>query len=376
VALTLLIGAGLLVASFRRLTAVDVGFNPANLMTMQIALPAAKYPDAERQRVFFTQLLDRVRALPGVGTAALSDFLPVQGTARSPFHPEDHPPATPQDEPLAWRMVVSPGYFTTLGAKLVHGHDFAADAAPDSPLTAVINESLARQYFAGESPLGKRLVVRTTSIEIVGVVKDVQQVGLDVKTTPQFYLSSQQFKRPIPFMQLLVRTSLPPESVSGAVRRTVLALDSEQPVGNLQTLESIIAGTLATRRLTMGLLTGFSAMALALCLLGLYGVLAHSVTTRSQEISVRMALGARPGQVLSLVVKQGLRWVGWGIGLGLLIALALSRVLESLLFEVSAREPTWFVAAPVLLTAVALFASWVPARRASRIAPARALKEE
>jgi putative ABC transport system permease protein len=375
-ALTLLIGAGLLVASFRHLTSVDVGFDPQKLMAMQISLPATKYAEVERQRAFFTQLLDGVRALPGVSAAALSDFLPIAGTARSPFHLEGHPPASPKEEPLAWRMVVSPGYFQTLGARIVRGHDFDVTAMPDSPLTVMINESMAKEYFPGQEALGKRLIVRDTPAEIIGIVKDVQQLTLDVKASSQFYISSRQIKRPTPFMQLLVRTSLPPENVTGAVRRTVLALDNEQPVGNLQTLEGLIDTTLAPRRLTVGLLSGFSAIALVLCLLGLYGVLAHTVTTRTQEISVRMALGARPGQVQSLVVGQGLRWVVSGIVIGLLAALALSRVLQSWLFEVSAHEPTWFVAAPALLAVVGFLACWLPARRASRIAPARALKEE
>jgi putative ABC transport system permease protein len=182
--------------------------------------------------------------------------------------------------------------------------------------------------------------------------------------------------RPLPFMQLLVRTALPPEGVMQAVRDTVRSIDSEQPVADLRNMEGIIAGTLAAKRLTVQLLSGFSAVALVLCLLGLYGVLAHSVSTRGHEISVRMALGARPGQVLSLVMRQGLLWVVFGIVLGLATALALATVLEKFLFEVNAREPTFFIAAPVLLAAVALLASWVPARRAARIAPARALKDE
>jgi len=374
-ALTLLIGAGLLVASFTRLLSVDVGFDPQKLMAMQISLPGSKYPDAERQRIFFTQLLDNVRTVPGVKSVAVSDFLPVLGSARSPFHVDGKAPASPQDEPLAWRMVVSPGFFTTLGAKL-SGHDFAPNAAPDAPPTMVINESLARQYFPGQNPIGQRLVIRDKTFEIIGVVKDIQQLALENKTTPQFYISSRQISRPAPFMQLLVRTTLPPESVTSAVRRAVLALDSEQPVGNLQSMEEVISATLAPRRLVVGLLTGFSIVALVLSLLGLYGVLAHTVTTRTQEISVRMALGARPGQVLSLVVGQGLKWVVSGIAIGLITAFLATKVLQSWLFEVSIHEPSWFVAAPVLVTAVGLFASWLPARRAARIAPARALKEE
>jgi putative ABC transport system permease protein len=376
-ALTLLIAAGLLIASFRRLSSVDIGFNPARLMTMQISLPSTKYPEVEQQRVFFNQLLDRVRALPGVTSAALSDYLPVEGTARSMFSVEGKPPASPEEQPVAWRMVVSPGYFDTLEARFAGGHDFDAQAAPDAPMTVVVNEALARQHFAGENPVGKRLLLRADlPAEIVGVVRDIHQYGQDMKAEPQFYLPSRQMPRAVPFMQLLVRTSLPPESVAGSVRQAVRALDNEQPVADLRTMEDIIAGTLATRRLTIQLLSGFSAVALALCLLGLYGVLAHLVTTRTHEISVRMALGARPGQVLSLVVRQGLRWVISGIVLGLAAALALARVLESFLFEVSVHEPAYFVGAPVLLALVALLASWVPARRAARIAPARALKEE
>jgi putative ABC transport system permease protein len=375
-ALTLLIAASLFLASFRRLTSVDLGFNPERLLTMKIALPPAKYPEIDQQKVFFQELLDRVRSLPGVSTAALTDYLPVEGSARSMFYVDGHPPAKPEEQPVAWRMVVSPGYFRTLEAHLVRGHDFAENTPPDAPLTIVINESLARQYFPNQDPVGQRLVLRDTPTEIIGVVKDIHQLGLDTQSEPQFFLPSRQMPRPLPFMQLLVRTALPPESVMQAVRDTVRSIDSEQPVADLRSMEGIIAGTLAVKRLTVQLLSGFSAVALVLCLLGLYGVLAHSVSTRGHEISVRMALGARPGQVLSLVMRQGLQWVVFGIVLGLATALALGKVLEKFLFEVNAREPTFFIAAPVLLAAVALLASWVPARRAARIAPARALKDE
>jgi putative ABC transport system permease protein len=375
-ALTLLIAASLFLASFRRLTSVDLGFNPERLLTMKIALPPAKYPEIDQQKVFFQELLDRVRGLPGVSAAALTDYLPVEGSARSMFYVDGHPPAKPEEQPVAWRMVVSPGYFRTLEAHLVRGHDFAEGTPSDAPLTIVINESLARQYFPNQDPVGQRLVLRDTPTEIIGVVKDIHQLGLDVQAEPQFFLPSRQMPRPLPFMQLLVRTALPPEGVMQAVRDTVRSIDSEQPVADLRSMEGIIAGTLAARRLTVQLLSGFSAVALVLCLLGLYGVLAHSVSTRGHEISVRMALGARPGQVLSLVMRQGLQWVVFGIVLGLATALALAKVLERFLFEVNAREPTFFIAAPVLLAAVALLASWVPARRAARIAPARALKDE
>jgi len=375
-ALTLLIGAGLLVTSFTRILSVDAGFDPQKLIALQISLPGSKYPDAERQRVFFTQLLDNVRALPGVKSVAVSDFLPVQGSARTPFHVDGKPPASPQDEPLALRKVVSSGYFSTLGAMFSGGHDFPANLAPDAPLAVVINDSLAHQYFPGQNAIGQRLVIGARTAEIIGVVHDIPQVSLETKTTPELYISNRQISRPAPFMQLRVRTTLPPETVTAGVRRAVLALDSEQPVGSPVSMEEVIGASLASRRLVVALLTGFSVVALLLCLLGLYGVLANTVTTRTQEISVRMALGARPNQVLSLVVGQGLKWMGSGIFFGLIAAFLATRLLQSWLFEVGVHEPSLFVAAPVLLIAVGLFASWLPARRAARIAPARALKEE
>jgi putative ABC transport system permease protein len=376
VALTLLIAAGIFFSSFRRLTSVDVGFNPERLITLRVALPTSKYPGIEEQRVFFNDLLERVRALPGVTSASLTDYLPIEGTARALFYVEGKPPASPQDQSVAWRMVVTPGYFQTMEARLTRGSDFAANTPSDAPPTVVINESFARQYFPDQDPVGKRLMLRDVPNEIVGVIKDIHQLGLDTQAEPQFYLSHRQMQRPTPFMQLLVRSELEPESIAGSVRETVLALDSEQPVSDLRTMDGIIAETLAARRLTVQLLSGFSVVALVLCLLGIYGVLAHSVSTRGHEISIRMALGARPGQVLALVMGQGVRWVVMGIVLGLATAWALSRLVESLLFQVSAREPTYFIAAPVLLALVALLASWVPARRAARIAPARALKDE
>ena len=380
VALVLLIAATLLIQSFRQLSRVDLGFDPAGLLSMQIVLPEAKYPDRPHQRVFFEQVLERVRALPGVRSAAVSDFLPVQGSAKAPFYVEGKPPASLRDRPLAWLMVVSPGYFRTLGTQLVKGHEFDPAASLDAPPVTMINQSMARQYFPDQDPIGKRLVVGSRQFEIVGVIQDLQQLGPDVEKTPAFFFSTRQGMNPTPFMYLLVRTSLPPAQVADSVRKEVRALDPEQPVANLETMEGIVADTVAGRRITMSLLSGFSAVALLLCALGIYGLVAHSVSARRQEIGVRMALGAQRGQVLAAVVRQGFRWVLIGLGVGLAGALAaaflLSRTLTGVLFEVSARDPLYYLGAPVLLGAIALLACYLPARRAARVEPAVTLRAE
>jgi len=213
----------------------------------------------------------------------------------------------------------------------------------------------------------------------VGVVADVNQLGLDTKKEAEFFLSASQARRelaPTTFMQLQVRTSLPVESVAQAIRREVQGIDREQPVADLATMESIVATSIASRRLTMGLLSGFSFVALGLCLLGIYGVVAHSVSLREKEIGVRMALGAQTGQVLGTVTRQGFRWILLGLAVGVTAALLLSRILSSLLYEVSPTDPVYLTATPVALALVALLACYLPARRATRIEPAITLRNE
>jgi putative ABC transport system permease protein len=380
VALILLIGAGLLVQSFRRLSGVDLGFDPKDLLVLQVSLPASKYADAEHQRVFFEQALDRVRALPGIDAAGLSDYLPILGTAHVPLAVEGKPLPPPDKQPLVWRLMVAPGTFRTLGARLVKGRDFAAtDAA--GPLTAVVNSALVRQYFGAENPLGKHILMGRNHqpAEIVGVVDDMQEVGLDAPKEPEFFLSTHQSRpelAPATSMSLLARTRLPPVTAAREVRQAILALDPEQPVADLQTMEGIVATSLASRRLTTRLLSGFSTAALALCLVGIYGVVAHAVSLRTKEIGVRMALGAPAGHVLRAVAQQGLSWVGAGLALGLAAAFALSRVMASQLFEVSATDPAYFIGAPIALALVALLACYLPARRAARIEPAITLRTD
>jgi putative ABC transport system permease protein len=376
-ALVLLIGAALLIESFRRLLETDLGFNPDRLLSMQISLPSAQYPDRGRQRAFYEQVLERVRALPGVESAAMADNLPIEGSAQAPIAVEGRPPASPADRTYAFMMNVSPGFFRVLQTRLVKGRDFDPRLAPDAPITAVINESMARQYFPGEDPLRHRLVLGDYPVEIVGVTRDVQQLGPEVRNTPGFFLPlRRKGELPMPVMHLLVRTTLPPARVAASVRREVAAVDPAQPVADVETLDGIVSGALAGRRMTVGLLTGFSAVALILCALGIYGLIAHSVTARTKEIGVRMALGARRGQVLGTVLAQGLRWILLGLAAGLAAALLLSRILAGLLYGVSPRDPVFYLTAPLLLGFIAFLACYLPARRAADVEPAVTLRTE
>jgi putative ABC transport system permease protein len=272
---------------------------------------------------------------------------------------------------------VSPGFFRTVQARLVKGGDFDPRLPPDAPITAVINETMARQYFQGQNPVGKRLILGKHPVEIVGVTQDVQQLGPDVRNTPGFFLPLRHLgELPMLVMHLLVRTTLPPARVAASVRREVLAVDPEQPMADVETLEEVVADAVAGRRLTVGLLSGFSAVALILCALGIYGLIAHSVTARRQEIGVRMALGAQSGQVLGTVMRQGFRWVLIGLAAGLAAALLLARTLSGALYAVSARDPLGYLIAPLLLGLVALLACYLPARRAARVEPAVTLRAE
>ncbi len=376
-ALVLLVGASLLIESFRRVSEVDLGFNPSRLLAMQLSLPAVKYPDRGRQRVFYEQVLERVRSLPGVASASMTNYLPIQGSAQAPFYVDGHPPASPADRTYAFMTTVSPGFFRTMQTRLVKGGDFDPHLPPDAPIVAVINESMARQYFPGQEPVGRRLILGGHPVEIVGVTRDIQQLGPEVRNTPGFFLPLRHVgELPMPVMQLLVRTTLPPAQVAAGVRREVAAVDPEQPVADVETLEGIVAEAEGGRRLTVELLSGFSAVALILCALGIYGLIAHSVTVRQREIGVRMALGARSGQVLGAMMRQGLRWVLLGLATGLIAAFLLARTLTGLLYAVSARDPLSYLAAPVLLALIALIACYLPARRATEVEPAVTLRSE
>jgi predicted permease len=378
-ALVLLVGAGLMIRSFLRLQAVDPGFDAKGLLTMRVLLPAAKYPDDVRRIAFFRQAAARLRTLPGVVDAGAASALPFAGLgAATSFNIEGTSFKTEADKPTTDVRVVDEEYFRTLRIPLVAGRTFTAREAVEERKVAVINETMARKYFAGENPVGKRILVNMTAeptyTEIIGVVGDARYAKLDGELRPMVYWPPPHLTYSA--MTLVLRAAGAPADLAPAARREILAIDKDQPVADVRTMESWLAESLARTRFGTLLLGAFAGLALTLAAAGLYGVMSYSVAQRQSEIGVRMALGARAADVLRLVIRQGLALVLVGVALGLLGALALTRLLASLLYEVSATDPLTFAALALLLMAVSWIACYIPARRAARVDPLIAMRYE
>jgi putative ABC transport system permease protein len=384
VALVLLIGAGLMLKSLWRLQSVDTGFDTKNLLTMQLSYTAR--PDEGSKAIsFFKGLEERLKGLPGVEAVACSSGVPFLGAAEDSFWVEGRPQTKPTDEMMAVAYTTTPGYFQTMGIKLKKGRYLTEQDRADAQHVVVIDESLAEKYFPNEDPLGKRLTNGPDfpAYEIVGIVEHVKHYGLDgeVPVEPQYYLPLEQFpEKYIPNivgrMALLVRTQADPLSLIGAVRQQVLAADSNQPVFNARTMEQVISESIAPRRFAMLLLTIFASVALLLAAVGIYGVMSYSVTQRTHEVGVRIALGASVPDILKLIVGQGMILVVAGVGIGLLVALGLTRLMSSLLYGVSTTDPVTFVVLSLLLGGVAFIACYIPARRATKVDPMVALRYE
>jgi putative ABC transport system permease protein len=376
--LVLLIAAGLQIRSLARLLAVEPGFDPSNVLTLKLSLPDRRYPDDARQAAFYDRAVADLAALPGVVSAAAVSGVPISDDDLIfSFTIEGRPPAPPEEERSANWYAVSPDYFKTLRIPLVRGRLFTADDAATTPRVALINETMARRIFPGQDPLGQHLrmgVDGTVTREIVGVVGDVRHYGLDQPVTLQMYEPCAQ--RPWSAMTVLLRAAARPDTLAPAARRAILAIDSAQPVSEVRTLQAIVDLSTAQRRFTLVLLTLFALVALVLASVGLYGVVAYSVNQRTHEIGVRMALGAQRREILALVLRQGMGMTLWGLLAGLLGAAALARVMSGLLFGVSARDPLTFAATVLILATVALGATYVPARRATRVEPTSALRYE
>jgi putative ABC transport system permease protein len=381
-ALMLLIGAGLLVRSFISLRGVDPGVNPAHVVTMQVGLPWTKYGKTEQRLSFYEQLLARVEGVPGVEVAALASSLPPDlETVSDNFSIEGQPPRPDRELPTGDLILVTPDYFRALGVPVLRGRAFTAADREGAPLVCLINQTLAREFFPGEDPLGKRLrqggTDRPTNqfMEIVGVVGDVRYEGLNAKVQPAYYEPFAQTAWSD--MSLVVRSATTdPLALVPAVRGELRALDPGLPLARVRTMDELMTRSVAQPRFRTLLLALFSAMALVLAGVGVYGVVSYTVARRTHEIGVRVALGAQLGDVLRLVVGHGMRLVAGGLLLGLAGALLLTRVMSSLLFGVSATDPLTFVCVPVLLAAVALLACLVPARRATKVDPMVALRYE
>jgi putative ABC transport system permease protein len=359
---------------------VNIGLNPKNVLTATLSLPRAKYKENDQRTAFFKQLVERVRNLPGVEAASATRTLPLGGSnwGRG-LTVEGYPVASTGQTPTVQHTVVESGYFRTMGITLLAGRDFNDADTKDAPDVTIIDERLARQYWPNESPLGRR--VRFGPPEdnepwhtIIGVVNTVRDQSVQEETRPSVYLPHQ--KVPVPSMSLVARTSVNPHDFIGAVRREVAQLDPDLPVSEVATMEEVVAESIWQPRLYAMLFAVFAGGALLLALIGIYGVMAFLVQTRTHEIGVRMALGASARDVFNLIVGRGMKLTVVGVLIGVGGAIALTRLMHSLLFNTSATDPFTFILISLLLSVAAFLACYIPARRAAKVDPLVALRYE
>jgi putative ABC transport system permease protein len=380
-ALVLLVGAGLLLKSFQKLQEVNPGFKPDHLLTMQISLPSNRYKDPQQIDAFFAQALEKIKALPAIESAGVSTSLPMSGSGSSgSFTIEGRTVAPGEMSPWGNRWFAGATYFQTMGIPLLKGRYFDDRDVMDAPQVAIIDETMERKFWADEDPIGKRISFQRDPQgnpiwrEVVGVVGHVKQKGLEGESPVQYYVPHRQLPQSGVF--LVARTVAEPSSLAGAVRGSIQEVDRELPVFRVTTMERMVSESMTQRRFAMTLLGIFAVVALILASVGLYGVMSYSVTHRTNEIGIRMALGARVTDVLAMVVGQGMKLSLAGVGIGLAGAFALTRVMRTLLFNVSATDPLTYVVVALLLSGVSLVACYVPARRATRVDPMEALRYE
>ena len=378
--LVLLVCAGLLIRTVIRLRSVDAGFNAHNVLTMNIGLPSAKYPRPENVVAFFKEATDRIAALPGVKAAGITSVLPLSDNFDGRgLVVEDYP--KPKGEEISVDLyVVTPGYLSAMEIPLRHGRTISDHDTIESAKVAVINQRMAEQLWPNQDPVGRRIKFPGSESNpqpwrtIVGVVNDVSQYSLDKEPPMQIYLPHSQF--PTLFDSIVVKTQGDPYSVLGAVRREILSVDKDQAVYNVITLEELHRDSIALRRFLMLLLVVFAGLTLILAAVGIYGVMSYAVNQRTQEIGIRMALGARPADVLTLVVKGGIGLALGGVGIGVVIAFGLTRLMEALLFGVTPTDTLTFAFGSLAIITVAALACYVPARRATKVDPLIAMRNE
>jgi putative ABC transport system permease protein len=383
-AVMLVIGAGLLIKSFWRLQGVDPGFKSERILSAGLTLPRSKYDGPHAINNFFKQLQERVSVMPGVESATIAYDHPLLSNWLDSFEIEGRVLSAEAQSSSANFIPVGPTYFETVRAEILRGRSFTAQDDQEHPGAAIVNEAFVRHYFPNEEPLGRRLRPgppgriwdgeRLTSFEIVGVVRDVKFDGLAAASEPAYYLPASQ--APLEDMTVLVRTSSDPRAVISSLRQAVWSIDPNQPLSNINTLEQIVSDSIAQPRLNMLLMMLFGGLALLLSAVGIYGLLSYAVTQRTQELGIRMALGANVTDVLKLVLKQGMVLALIGEAIGLVGAFALTRLMSGLLFGVTPTDTSIFAGVVVVLTVTAFFACYLPARRATKVNPLVALRYE
>jgi len=378
-ALVLLVGSGLLLHSLIRLHHVNPGFDTKNLLTMRVGLPAPEARNEQQIVNFYQQILARLEILPGAKAAALTSSLPFTGTYgfSTSFKIEGQPELEPGREPMAGWRLISPAYFHTMGIPLRAGRAFTERDTPGSIGVTIINESFARQYFPNVDPIGRTIIPRwrpERPRQIIGVVSDFKHRGLARDAAPEIYVPYTQ--QTWSSMALVVRTNAEPEKIQVAVQNAIWEVAQNAPISRINTMKEILGDQVSHSRFNTLLLGIFSALALILAIIGIYGVMAYAVRQRTHEVGVRLALGAQNIDVVWLVVRQGLKLTVLGSAIGLASAYGLTRLLTKLLFNVSATDPLTFAGVALLLMTVALLACWIPALRATKVAPLVALRHE
>lgn len=379
-ALVLLTGAGLMIKSFIRLQNVDPGFNSTNVLTLKISLPASKYPEANKQRIFFQQLLEQIAELPTVKESSATTELPIGGSNSAfPVSVEGQPQVLSGDQPIAFYNAISSNYFRAMGIPLMNGRYFNAnDEGESSSKVIIIDETMANRFFPDEDPIGKRLIVasgKPTPYEVIGIVNAIKFHGLDLNSTiPAMYVPYLQL--PQAKMTLVISSTSTPTSLASAVRDIVRRLDKEQPISQIYTMEQLLSESLSQKRFYTLLLTVFAVISLFLASAGIYGVMSYSITQRTHEIGIRMALGARQIDIIKLIIRQNFILIIIGALVGLAGAFALTRFLSNLLYEVTATDPSTFAIVVTVLLATALLACYIPAQKATALDPMIILRQE
>jgi putative ABC transport system permease protein len=372
--LLLLIGAGLLMRSFVRLLQADPGFEPHNVLTMNISLSTQRYSKPGQQTAFFDDALRRVSAVPGVRSTAMSAALPLSYIRITPVLPQGQAQVPLAQRPFVDIEAISPGWFETMRVSLRAGRAFDSGDQAQSPPVIVVNETFARQYWPGENALDKHVIIgkRPVPALVVGIAADVKNRGLEQDPQPQIYLPFAQL--PWGEMNLIVRTAVPPQTLASPIRAQIAAIDADQPVTKVQTVDDLMDNARTQPRFLLALVGVFSATALILAIIGIYGVLSYTVTERQYEFGIRLAMGAAREDILRLVLWHGFALALMGIAVGLAAAFALTRVMAAMLYKTGGHDPLTFAAAPVLFLIIALVASWLPARRATRVSPIDTLR--